>query len=91
MGEKQAYVRSQRQTRNHECHWPGCATQVPPAMWGCKQHWFRLPKHLRDAIWDAYVPGQEIDLTPSDEYLRVAHEVQEWIRQNGGAGGVETG
>lgn len=84
---KQGYVRSQGQTRNHTCHWPGCDKQVPPAMWGCKPHWFRLPKSLRDRIWDAYVPGQEKRMDPSDEYLTVAHEVQEWINraQQGGA------
>ncbi len=59
MSEKADYVRSQRQDRRHECHWPDCDRQVPPAMWGCKQHWFKLPKRLRDAIWAEYVPGQE--------------------------------
>jgi len=24
---------------------------VPPKMWGCKKHWFKLPKSLRDKIW----------------------------------------
>lgn len=77
---KKQYVQNQAQTRNHECHWPGCDKQVPPAMWGCKAHWFKLPKHLRDKIWDAYVPGQEIRMDPSDEYLDVADEVQDWIK-----------
>lgn len=60
----------------HTCHWPGCERAVPPAMWGCLEHWFRLPKRLRDAVWAAYVPGQEITKTPSPEYLAVAREVQ---------------
>jgi len=34
MSTKADYVRSQGQTRNHHCHWPGCDKQVPPAMWG---------------------------------------------------------
>jgi len=76
---KRDYVRRQAQTRNHGCHWPGCDRKVPPAMWGCKPHWFRLPKHLRDRIWCAYVPGQERRMDPSDEYLAVAQEVQDWI------------
>lgn len=79
--EKVKYVRSQGQTRNHHCHWPGCTLQVPPAMWGCRKHWFRLPKYLRDKIWRCYRPGQEKDMHPSREYLEVANEVQEWIRQ----------
>lgn len=82
MTDKAGYVRRQRQTRSHECHWPGCQRQVPPAMWGCRLHWFMLPKALRDRIWQAYVPGQEQRLDPSPEYLAVAREVQDWIRAN---------
>lgn len=81
--DKRAYVRSQPQTRAHHCHWPGCTRQVPPAMWGCKTHWFKLPQNLRNGIWRTFEPGQEVDLSPSDEYLRVADEVQKWIRENG--------
>lgn len=79
---KADYVRSQGQTRAHHCHWPGCEKQVPPAMWGCKAHWFKLPQGLRNRIWATYRPGQEITMTPSDAYLRVADEVQKWIREN---------
>ena len=79
---KAEYVKRQGQTRDHHCHWPGCEKQVPPAMWGCREHWFRLPKRLRDRIWETYEPGQEIDMTPSEEYLAVATEVQEWIRDH---------
>lgn len=87
--EKVGYVKRQRQDRHHTCHWPGCERQVPPALWGCKPHWLRLPKRLRDQIWDAYVPGQEQRMDPSDDYLVVAHEVQQWIAehaQNDGSG-----
>lgn len=76
---KRRYARSQKQTRKHHCHWPGCTEQVPPAMWGCKAHWFKLPKVLRDRIWRTYAPGQEVDMTPSEEYLQVADDVQRWI------------
>lgn len=72
----------------HHCHWPGCEKAVPPKMWGCREHWYRLPKHLRDRIWAAYVPGQEIRKDPSDEYIQVAKEVRDWcleyMAQNGG-------
>jgi hypothetical protein len=76
---KAAYVVRQRQTRSHHCHWPGCTKQVPPAMWGCREHWYALPKDLRDRIWRAYRPGQEIDQRPSREYVQVARDVQAWI------------
>jgi hypothetical protein len=49
-------------------------------MWGCKPHWFALPKRLRDMIWDTYVPGQEITKTPSDVYINAAQQVQTWIK-----------
>lgn len=87
--EKVQHVLKAKQTRGHGCHWPGCAEQVPPARWGCRKHWFALPKHLRDKIWDAYRPGQEETMTPSLEYLDVADEVQKWIRDHlAGSGGV---
>jgi len=82
MNTKADYVRSQGQTRDHECHWPGCDKQVPPAMWGCSAHWFKLPKALREEIWDTYRPGQEKTLTPSAAYLVAANKVQAWIREH---------
>jgi hypothetical protein len=78
---KADYVRSQTQTRAHHCHWPDCNQQVPPAMWGCKYHWFMLPQRLRNAIWRSYRPGQEKDWSPSAEYVAIAQEVQDWINK----------
>lgn len=81
--DKVSYVKTQGQTRNHHCHWPGCEKQVPPAMWGCKAHWFALPAILRAQIWREYKPGQEINGTPSVEYVEVAKRVQKWIKEQG--------
>jgi hypothetical protein len=53
-------------------------------MWGCREHWFKLPLRLRSKIWRAYQPGQEITKTPSKEYFAVAREVQEWIASQRG-------
>lgn len=78
--DKRSYVKSQAQTRDHHCHWPGCEKQVPPAMWGCDKHWFTLPVDLRRKVWAAYEPGQEVEGTPSDKYLEVVREVQDWIK-----------
>lgn len=80
IAEKVAYVKTQGQTRDHHCHWPGCPQQVPPARWGCTAHWFRLPKPLRDRIWRTFDPGQEVNGTPSTAYLAAAREVQDWIK-----------
>ena len=82
MNPKVRHVLSAGQTRKHHCHWPGCEKQVPPAMWGCRTHWYSLPKDLRDKVWRAYQPGQEATMTPSAEYLDVAREVQAWIAQH---------
>ena len=79
---KADYVTRQPRVSGHKCHWPGCDRDVPPAMWGCREHWYRLPKALRDKVWRAYQPGQEITKTPSREYLEVAREVQAWIAAN---------
>lgn len=65
----------------HTCHWPGCGVEVPPAMWGCKVHWFLLPARLRRRIWATYKPGQEITKQPSDAYLAAAKAVRDWIAQ----------
>lgn len=51
-------------------------------MWGCTPHWYALPASLRAAIWRAYVPGQEVTQSPSKEYLAVARQVEDWIREH---------
>jgi hypothetical protein len=63
----------------HTCHWVGCTVEVPPSMWGCKSHWFKLPKHLRERIWATYRKGQEVDKTPSKAYIESALAVRAWI------------
>lgn len=83
IAQKVAHVKSAAQTREHACHWPGCTRQVPPAMWGCRVHWYALPKAIRDRIWSAYRPGQEKDMKPSSRYLEAAKAAQDWIRLYG--------
>lgn len=56
----------------HACHALRCTTPVPPKMLMCKRHWFMVPKHLRDAVWAAYRPGQEADKDPSASYVHTA-------------------
>lgn len=48
-------------------------------MWGCKPHWFALPKPIRDEIWRTNRPGQEISKTPSPDYLTAARAARDWI------------
>lgn len=85
--KKVEYVTRQKQERPHHCHWPDCPEQVPPALWGCKKHWYRLPQQLRAKIWATYVPGQEKTMTPSQAYVTVAREVQDWIKKYLAQGG----
>lgn len=80
--KKVQHVLGASQTRLHHCHWPGCLEQVPPAMWGCRRHWYALPLELRNKIWASYRPGQEDDLKPSARYLAAAREAQTWIHAN---------
>ena len=77
---KKNYACTRKQTRAHSCHWPGCRSQVPPALWGCKRHWLELPKSLRDKVWALYVPGQEERMDPSDAYINLMYEIDEWIQ-----------
>jgi hypothetical protein len=88
IADKVSHVKRAGQTRDHACHWPNCREQVPPAMWGCRAHWYAIPKALRDRIWRTYKPGQEVRMTPSKEYVAAAAAVQEWIRVNAGKGTV---
>ena len=66
----------------HTCHFPTCTKEVPPKLWGCKEHWFKLPKHLRTRIWATYREGQEITKTPSATYLLAAKQVEQWCLEN---------
>lgn len=70
----------QPQRRGHLCHWPGCPVEVAPKLWGCKDHWFRLPRAIRTRIWATYRPGQEVYKHPSPAYIEAAREAQEWIK-----------
>jgi hypothetical protein len=68
----------------HTCHAENCNIPVQPKMFMCPRHWFMLPKQIRDAIWAAYRPGQEITKNPSDEYLNAAFMAIRWVREHGG-------
>lgn len=56
---------------SHNCHAHGCEKPVPPRMFMCSAHWYRVPKRLRDAIWREYRSGQENTKDPSLRYMAV--------------------
>ncbi len=64
------------------CCWPGCVTLVPRSMWGCKAHWVKLPKAIRNKIWRHYQPGQEETGEVSSQYAQAHEEALEWIKDN---------
>lgn len=68
----------------HTCHATRCETPVPPSMWGCRTHWYMVPKPLRDRIWKHYRAGQEEDWQPSREYLEAAREAVIAVAQREG-------
>ena len=84
IGDKADYVRSRLDgpAGGHHCHWPGCTAKVPPAAWGCRKHWYRLPHAIRNRIWASFRPGQEQSKTPSRAYVEAAREAREWILAN---------
>lgn len=51
-------------------------------MFMCRRHWYMLPKPMRDAIWAAYVPGQEQRKDPADIYLNAAMAAVKWLSEN---------
>lgn len=73
-----------QRTQEHHCHARGCTIAVPPAMFMCKRHWFMLPKPMRDAIWQTYRKGQEIDKSPSAAYLDNARAAILWLAEKEG-------
>jgi hypothetical protein len=66
----------------HGCRWPGCRRRVPITKWGCRGHWFRLPKRLRELICLTYRVG------PVSHETRRARrdterQVRGWLDQEG--------
>ena len=58
------------------CFAKGCDVRVPSRMFGCRRHWFNLPRPFRDEVWAAYA-AKDRDRTL--ELLRDAHKMSlEW-------------
>lgn len=62
----------------HRCPWPSCGEFVGAHLWGCKAHWHRLPRVLRNRIYNAYRTGQSM-ATASDEYRAATDLADRWI------------
>lgn len=60
--------------KSHLCAAEGCENFIPLSVLCCRRHWFMVPKALRDAIWEAYVPGQEHNLNMLTEAYMAARD-----------------
>jgi hypothetical protein len=67
----------------HTCPGPGCASQVPTEMLACREHWFQVPKALRDEVWaswrqlrqaSAAAVVHDMDLQPEAEKAERRHD-----------------
>lgn len=38
----------------NRCPVKTCGEPVPPDRYMCRGHWFKVPQHLRTAVWSAY-------------------------------------
>lgn len=63
------------------CHATGCDRKISNSMFMCREHWFALPKGLRDEIWHHYRPGQERLKNPSRAYVKAARRAVEWLEE----------
>lgn len=59
----------------HICGWPECRRPVPLNEWGCKGHWFALPKEIRDEIWQGYRSAGKL----SPEWIAANEKALAWI------------
>lgn len=67
----------------HRCPWPGCAVVVAADLWGCKAHWYEIPRALRQKLWAAYQSGQGV-ATASDDYRAASAAIDAWIAKQTG-------
>lgn len=53
----------------HRCQAAGCRKSVPLRMLMCFHHWRLVPAVLQREVWRTYVPGQEVTMNITDDYL----------------------
>lgn len=68
----------------HRCHAKGCRTNVAPRLLMCLKHWKMVPYRLQRAVWDEYVPGQEVRKDPSRAYLELAKAAIDYVAKKEG-------
>lgn len=65
----------------HRCAAYRCNMQVPDNMLMCRPHWFKVPKALRDGIWETYRRGPTAEYRANvREAIRVVAEKEGRLR-----------
>ncbi len=64
---------------DHLCHAKGCHARVEPRLLMCPRHWRMVPAKLQADVWRTYRAGQEIDKSPTREYLAAARAAIEAV------------
>lgn len=62
------------------CRIEGCETLHARKLFCCGEHWRKLPKHYRDAIWDAYRERGVVSV----EYLQAAENAEAYLENRDG-------
>jgi hypothetical protein len=58
----------------HTCPAPVCNRQVPYERLACRIHWYAIPRHLRDRVWEAYLSGSDDHLDAVAEAVQYLHD-----------------
>jgi len=58
----------------HRCKWNGCHRTIASTLYMCAEHWFRLPRALRNELWDGYRRG-----ITSNQYVAADEQIQDWV------------
>lgn len=65
----------------HTCHAIGCSAVIPPRLFMCREHWYKLPYHYRKEVFRYYKAGQEVSKNPSRKYIQAASAAIAWLNK----------
>jgi hypothetical protein len=54
------------------CTIPGCGRQIDPSRLMCREHWYTVPKELRDRVWATWRSGLGAFSTEHQDAVRAA-------------------
>jgi hypothetical protein len=58
--------------RASRCPIPGCLSQIDPTRLMCRDHWYLVPKQIRDRVWATWQSGQRAFSPEHKEAVRKA-------------------